>query len=215
MYNEKMSYGKSLIGLALIIILVFAGYYFLTINNYFFNSNNSNCSQYVIEKYDHEKHIDAIEKILLDDWYWMMDGVTPEEYNFRKKMQHGKTIEDDVEKDMYVYTITHNGVPVAFCSYYIYSPEDKVGRILLLIVHKEHRRKNLATMLLDKAIEDLLYKKNCESIVLITRMTNIRSQGLYQKYGFTLMDESEGTVFFQMTKEEFEQKHYKKSNNKN
>lgn len=206
MYNKKTSNTRNLIVSVIIIVLFFAGYYFVFYKNYFFNSQDTQKSQYLIEKYDHEKHIDAVEKMLLDDWYWMMDGVTPEQYDFKKRMLGGKITDEDVEKDMYVYTITQGGVPVAFCSYYVYSKEDKLGRILLLIVAKEHRRRNLATILLDKAIEDLLYNKNCERIVLITRLTNTRSQALYKKYGFSLMDESDGTVVFQMTKEEFEGK---------
>lgn len=202
---QKRSLGVVIVA-AVVALSCFVGYYRTCIKSFFLNNTAKN--HYMIKEYKHEEHIQDVYKMVLDDWYWMMEGITPEEYNFEKRMQEAKVIEDNKEKDLCAYVMTDNKKVIAFCSFYIYSEEEseKIGRILLLIVDKEYRRKNLAATLLHTVLDDLFRKQSCDKVFLITRTTNTRSQNLYKKHGFSLVDDTDGTVTFLITRDEFDTK---------
>ncbi len=58
-----------------------------------------------------------------------------------------------------------------------------VGHILSIAVKKEFRRRGIGSLLLEEILKRLK-RKNCKSVYLEVRVSNIPAISLYKKYGF-------------------------------
>ena len=60
------------------------------------------------------------------------------------------------------------------------------GHILNLAVHPEHRKKGVASFLIQEMI-GIMGNRHCRSVFLEVRVSNEQARYLYEKFGFTLL----------------------------
>ncbi len=69
---------------------------------------------------------------------------------------------------------------------FIVANNKKVGHITTIGIAPEHRKRGLARKLLNHA-ENVLLKKDFDSVVLEVRVGNFAAQNLYSKYGYVII----------------------------
>lgn len=79
--------------------------------------------------------------------------------------------------------VTHSGAMVGFIIGLI--EPDHTGHVTTVAVAPEHRRRNLATMLMEK-MEDGFRRRNVRLVRLEVRAANVGAQGLYKTLGYTI-----------------------------
>jgi ribosomal protein S18 acetylase RimI-like enzyme len=165
---------------------------------YFYIKINSNENKVKIFDYDKKLDRQDVLKILRDNFYWLVAGMSWEEFNFEKQIDENKYIHNPENKnlEMKIKVIRDDVLKktVAFLTHYV--QEDKVMRAHLLCVDKDYRRKGYAEILM-KYLIDESRKNGFEKLFLVTRAENIRAQGLYKKLGFYVMpEEDDSHVYF-------------------
>jgi len=81
-----------------------------------------------------------------------------------------------------------------FTTYYMEAP--KQGRLLFLAVDQDFRGKGYGTLLVKRAIQELL-RMGATYIVLWTRVSNIPAQRIYKEIGFQEKREENGYLYFE------------------
>jgi len=126
-----------------------------------------------------------------DEWDWLMD------YPLTEKTRKNSRIEENVIDEIYSFSgikcrctirvIHENGVYAGFIIYHpVEINKEKLGRIGLLHIEKDFRRKGFGTILTKYALSDFFENQKVERVFLLTKDSNIRAKKMYEKIGFSL-----------------------------
>jgi ribosomal protein S18 acetylase RimI-like enzyme len=164
---------------------------------YFFKKINIVEDKVEIFDYDGKVDKEDVLRILRENFYWLVAGMTWDEFNFEKQIDNKKYIHNkenpNLGMEIKVVRDDCSKKTVAFLTYYI--QEEKIIRVHLLCVDKNYRRKGYAEILIKYLINES--KKNgFEKLFLITRVENIRAQTLYKKLGFYAIPEEEDSHIY-------------------
>jgi ribosomal protein S18 acetylase RimI-like enzyme len=148
-----------------------------------YGSKHENYNSYKISIRAYEdKDKNNFMRILLDNWFWMIDGETIDNaYKYENQLNTKKTL--GYEKEILnVRVITVDNRIAGFSTFHKY--DEKVARIQFLCIEKNSRRMHLAEKLIKSVINEIFKNKEIEIIMLTTRSENTRAHNLYKKFGF-------------------------------
>lgn len=139
--------------------------------------------------YDKKSDIEGINKIIHDNFFWIVHGITEEEYQFPEKLRAGVVsfAGEDANRPMGVFVAKKKSKIVGFVTFFIGS-DSKIGRLHLLGVDKDARRFGVGEKLCRAAVDELL-KNGCDIVWLMVLKENVRAQNLYKKIGFIERDD--------------------------
>jgi len=160
---------------------------------YFFSGN-----RVPIYDFSPARDMQPVLKIFDKDWYWLVYGVTPEEYSpeftlkyrtpDRNPLNFGKLI---------IKVMREGGKTVGFVAYY--KKNFYRYKLLYLAVGREFRGKGYGVKLAKYAIQDM-FSRGAKVIRLVTRVNNIKSRNLYKKLDFKETITEGDLIYFELRK---------------
>lgn len=150
-----------------------------------------------VKDFDFNRDKNFIEQRFDSDWYWLT-AFTREQTDPVKQFElHAVSLQDPASYGKLIIKVLYNkSEPAGFVAYYLKSFYE--GVILFLDVDDKFRRQHLGERLLRYAFDDL-YSKGVQVIRLVTRVDNLKAQGLYNRIGFKENHRDDKFVYFEKT----------------
>lgn len=105
---------------------------------------------------------------------------------------------DKIVRGATILSVRSGDVLQAFLAFYCNDPQRRVGYLSMLLVHRDHRQKGLAALLVEESVRRLrhmdFYKYRLE-----VHRENVSAIRLYERLGFERTgEESERTLFMEL-----------------
>jgi len=159
---------------------------------YWSHQSAARISSAPITDFDDARDTQDILALFETNWHWL---VASDDYSPAHMLKNRAPNENPLYKGkLSIKVLREKGVFVGFIAYYKKKPTE--GFILFVAIKETFRGKRYAEQLMDYAMNDLK-NQGVLTVWLITRLSNLRAQALYNRLGFYELQHDEEFIYFQ------------------